>query len=253
MAVLYRHIRLDTNEPFYIGIGRQRRRAYTTSGRSKEWRDIYNKTPIEVEILCEHDDWQFLCDKEKEFILLYGRIDLGTGMLVNKTAGGSSGNLNMVITDQRRQSLRVAAKCRFANIEERTKISNTLKGRFTGIENPFYGKTHTDENKRKFSRKGATHSTHTKKMMSETRVGSKNHFYGKTHSDDTLEKMKRYHNNRSESTLKKMSESQKNLRWVKRDGECLRIHSHELKQYIDNGWERGMIRKNTKHTGEIYD
>lgn len=30
MAVVYRHIRLDKNEPFYIGIGNEKSKAYVT-------------------------------------------------------------------------------------------------------------------------------------------------------------------------------------------------------------------------------
>ena len=35
MAVLYRHIRIDKNEPFYIGIGDKENRAYSHKGRNK--------------------------------------------------------------------------------------------------------------------------------------------------------------------------------------------------------------------------
>jgi hypothetical protein len=250
MPILYRHIRLDTNKPFYIGIGRNIKRAYAVSGRNAEWKSVRDITPIEVEIIFEHDDWNVLCEKEKEFIQIYGRENLGTGTLVNKTSGGSSGNLNIIITEERRQSLKNAANKRFENIEERRKISNSLKGRFGGDKNPFYGKTHTEENKKKFSRKGSKHSTKTRKLMSEIRKGVQNHFYGKTHNSESLEKMKNYHSNRPTETLKKMSESQKKLRWVKNGNECKRIHMDELNSYISNGWERGKIQLNTKCNGE---
>ena len=35
MAFVYRHIRLDNGNPFYIGIGKSEARAYSTKGRSK--------------------------------------------------------------------------------------------------------------------------------------------------------------------------------------------------------------------------
>ena len=98
---LYRHIRLDKNEPFYIGIGTKRmdiknpkneevlyRRAYSKRGRCIYWRNIVAKTDYRVEILLESNDNKFIKQKEIEFIRLYGRKDLKTGTLVNKADGG---------------------------------------------------------------------------------------------------------------------------------------------------------------------
>lgn len=93
MAYVYRHIRLDKNEPFYIGIGKGStyERAYEKSKtkRSKFWSYI-SKKGYEVEILMDNLTWEQACEKEKEFILLYGRKDLGTGTLVNLTIGGEN-------------------------------------------------------------------------------------------------------------------------------------------------------------------
>lgn len=45
MAYVYRHIRLDKNEPFYIGIGSNEtyKRANTIKDRNKIWYDIAAK------------------------------------------------------------------------------------------------------------------------------------------------------------------------------------------------------------------
>ena len=90
MAYLYRHIRLDKNEPFYIGIGSDDnyKRAYNKKGRSYSWKDIAYHIPYEVEILLDGLEWNEACQKEIEFITLYGRNDLGLGSLVNMTNGG---------------------------------------------------------------------------------------------------------------------------------------------------------------------
>jgi len=95
---LYRHIRLDTNEVFYIGIGTVRKkeekyryytRARIKNNRNKWWKHVVSKTDYRVEILLESDDYEFINKKEQEFIALYGRKDLGLGTLVNLTDGGN--------------------------------------------------------------------------------------------------------------------------------------------------------------------
>ena len=51
MAYLYKHIRLDNNEIFYIGIGTKEdnyKRSSSKSGRSKWWKNIVNKYDMHV-------------------------------------------------------------------------------------------------------------------------------------------------------------------------------------------------------------
>jgi hypothetical protein len=99
MHYLYRHIRLDINQPFYIGIGTMTNKKFKTiksrysranskTQRSKYWNSIIDKTNYEVEILLESDDYEFIKQKEIEFIKLYGRVDNKTGILCNLTDGG---------------------------------------------------------------------------------------------------------------------------------------------------------------------
>ena len=91
MAYVYRHIRLDKNEPFYIGISNvddEYKRAYRKTCRNKHWTNIVKSCKYEVEILMENLTIEEVKEKEKEFIKLYGRVDLKTGTLVNLTDGG---------------------------------------------------------------------------------------------------------------------------------------------------------------------
>ena len=96
IGYLYRHIRLDKNEPFYIGIGytsnnyalKGRYRASTSKGRNPIWKKIVAKTNYEIEILFEDLPLDKLAEKEIEFIKLYGKICNGTGTLANITDGG---------------------------------------------------------------------------------------------------------------------------------------------------------------------
>lgn len=96
---LYRHIRLDTGEPFYIGIGKKAtenhtsydteyKRALSKKDRNKFWSNLTSKTDYKVEILLESNDYEFIKQKEIEFVALYGRKNLGLGTLVNLTDGG---------------------------------------------------------------------------------------------------------------------------------------------------------------------
>lgn len=96
---LYRHIRLDNNEVFYIGVGTKYtdkrapnanpyRRAYLKTIRNPFWKNIVAKTEYEIDIIFESDSYEVIEEKEKEFIKLYGRRELGNGTLCNMTDGG---------------------------------------------------------------------------------------------------------------------------------------------------------------------
>ena len=92
MAYIYRHIRADKNQPFYIGVGLRDngyKRAFQRGKhkRSEHWQRIA-KNGYEVEILLDGLTEEQAFQKEIEFIALYGRIDKGTGTLCNHTDGG---------------------------------------------------------------------------------------------------------------------------------------------------------------------
>ena len=87
MAFLYRHIRLDKNEPFYIGIGSSKARCYTKRTRNKHWHSVTKHTDYRVDIIFDDITIEEAKEKEKEFIALYGKKSNG-GILVNVTDGG---------------------------------------------------------------------------------------------------------------------------------------------------------------------
>ena len=146
MAVLYRHTRLDKNEPFYIGIGDNETRAYNKVNRTKHWKSIAKKG-YEVEVLLEDLTWEQACEKEREFIALYGRKDLKTGTLVNLTDGGE-GTFGYKHTEEVKQKLRDLysgignqwyGKARPEHSEKLKGEKNPCYGR-TGEKNPMFGK-----------------------------------------------------------------------------------------------------------------
>jgi hypothetical protein len=132
MAYVYRHIRSDNNKVFYIGIGSDDSgfyyRAYDKNKktRSNHWNSVVNKTKYEVEIMLDCLSWEEACEKEKEFISLYGRSDLGKGSLVNKTDGGD-GYSNT--SEETKKLISKKVKEALSNPEVRKKISDKGKGR----------------------------------------------------------------------------------------------------------------------------
>jgi len=153
---LYRHIRLDTRQPFYIGIGTKQsrvhpnikseyRRAYGTNRKeSSIWNHIVNKTSYNVEILFESDNYEFIKQKEIEFIAMYGRINLKTGILANLTNGGD-GTIGYIPSKEQ--------------IEKHKKF---MIGRV---------QSESEKQKRIESRKGYVHTKETKAKMSTSHKG----------------------------------------------------------------------------------
>jgi hypothetical protein len=92
MAIVYAHIRLDTNQIFYVGISMNDIRPHNKSKRNKIWKGIVKRTPYKVQILFDNLTWEEACNKEIELIKKYGRVDNNTGILCNLTDGGEGSN-----------------------------------------------------------------------------------------------------------------------------------------------------------------
>lgn len=172
MAYVYRHIRLDKNEPFYIGIGKlpNHKRAYETQKRNEFWRNVVSKTDYEVEILFDNISWEEAQKKEIEFIALYGKRDNGTGTLVN-IADGGEGSKGFKHTEEAKKKIAEESKNRIRKpISEKTKqkISETLTGRVGSNK----GFKHSEETKLKLRliNLGKTGPNKGKKMSEETKA-----------------------------------------------------------------------------------
>lgn len=130
---LYRHIRLDNNNVFYIGIG-YNKRAYSRDSRNKHWLNTVSITEYEVQILKSDLSWKEACELEKILISYYGRRDLKLGTLVNMTNGGE-GSFGRIPSEETRKKLGNGKHNnkwwvnRTHSEESRIKISNTRKGR----------------------------------------------------------------------------------------------------------------------------
>jgi hypothetical protein len=132
MAIVYRHHRLDKNEVFYVGIGNKESRAFDFRNRNKVWKGIKNRSEVEVEIVARDLSWELACELEQFMIQEYGRIDLGTGRLVNMTDGGD-GTLNFFPSQETRNKMRMSALGKKKSLEARIKTSEARKGAGNGM------------------------------------------------------------------------------------------------------------------------
>jgi len=167
MAYVYRHVRLDKNEVFYIGIGSDNegeyKRAFAKEGRNKYWWNIINKTKYEVEIMLDDLTWEEACAKEIEFVKLYGRIDLNEGTLVNMTDGGD-GTLGYKHLQKNINKIKNGniGKKRSKNTKE--KIRQSKVGKKLSTEH---------KEKIKINKIGTKHTIETKIKMTQSHLGKK--------------------------------------------------------------------------------
>jgi len=104
MAVVYLHRRKDTNEVFYVGVGKTIARSKSKSSRNPHWHHIVNKFGYTIQVIQKKLTWQQACKEEIRLIKFYGRKDLNLGTLVNMTDGGE-GTINKIITDETRKKM----------------------------------------------------------------------------------------------------------------------------------------------------
>jgi hypothetical protein len=193
MSVVYRHIRLDKNEPFYIGIGKTEKRAYSKHSRNRYWNHITKNTEYKVQILFDDLSWDMAVEKEIELIQTYGRKDLGLGTLVNLTDGGE-GLRNYKLSESQLQFLRE---------------------NFAGEKNPMFGKKHTQQSldKIKEVRRNQVFTEESNRKRSEKQKGIKRSpeyiekLKQRKHSPESIEKMKK--RVFTEEHRRKLSESMK--------------------------------------------
>lgn len=181
MAIIYRHTRLDTNTVFYIGIGKEVKRAYSKKGRNNYWKNIVNLCGYEVEILKKDLSWEDACELERALVSWYGRNDLDLGLLVNMTDGGD-GSSNL--STESREKLRQNWLGRKHTDKSKLNMSKAQKG-----------KKKSEEHKKKLSENsskhflGKYHTIETLKKMSVAQSGENNPMYGKTHDDNIKRKL----------------------------------------------------------------
>jgi hypothetical protein len=240
----YAYLRKDRT-PYYIGKG-QGNRAYRRNKKDikppkDKSRIIFLKQNLTEEEAFKH---------EKYMIAVFGRKDLGTGILHNRSGGGegASGLIHSEETKIKMSEARKGEKNhnygKTFSEEHKRKISEAHKGR-----------THSEKSRRNMSEahKGKTFSEEHKRKISEVKKGENHYLYGKTHSEETKRKMSRTRKgktfseehkrkisegkrNPSEETRRKMRDASKGRRWWN-DG----CGNHKrLIECPGDGWKLGM-------------
>ena len=136
----YAYLREDRT-PYYIGKGENDRIYKKGKGEIRPPKDksrvIFLKQNLTEEEAFKHEIYM---------IAVFGRKDLGTGILRNRTNGGE-GHSGAIHTPETKAKMSDARKDTPRSLETRAKISESLKGE----NHPFYGKTLSPETKAKIS------------------------------------------------------------------------------------------------------
>jgi hypothetical protein len=132
----YAYLREDRT-PYYIGKGCYKR-AYRGNGKpcgvpKDKTRIIFLKKNITEEEAFKHEIYM---------ISVFGRKDLGTGILYNRTDGGDGGS-GHIVTNQTKEKLKLANTDKKHSEESKKKMSDAHKGRVY--------KSLTEEHKKKLS------------------------------------------------------------------------------------------------------
>lgn len=138
MFYLYQHIRLDTNQVFYIGISRYNKhfkykRAAQKDKRNSIWKNIVSKTNFIYEIILESENINIIKSKEIELIAQYGKIKYKTGCLANITDGGE-GTFGYIPSIETRLKHSETMKGRKHTEETKLKMKNAQLGKFVSAE-----------------------------------------------------------------------------------------------------------------------
>lgn len=138
---VYRHIRLDTGVPFYVGKG-LKNRAFDLIKRNKYHLNIQAKTEVKIEIVKEFYTELEAFIFEKSLIKLYKSLGYCKANLQDGGRGGSKGR---IISAETREKLSKAALGSKRTLETRKKMGSWQRGR----GNNMYGKSPSQETRKK--------------------------------------------------------------------------------------------------------
>jgi hypothetical protein len=218
----YAYLREDKT-PYYVGkgsgyriISKNRKGIYVPKDKS---RVIFLKQNLTEEEAFKHEIYM---------IAVFGRKDLGTGILHNRTNGGEG--VSGPKTEEHRRKIKEANKN--PSQEIRKKIGDANRGRIQ-----------TKETRDKISKAltGKIISEETKKKLSLANIGEKNYFYGKNMSG---ERNGFYGKSVTPENKEKLSKKHCRLfEFTKPDGEKIIIKTNLKKFCSENNLNRNSMSK----------
>lgn len=197
MSTFYTYLWRDSaGVPFYVGKGRDKR-AWRTNDRSKEFKQIYANDGCTVEIADEFALESEAHAHEVDLIARYGRRDLGTGLLINKTDGGE-GISGLLRTPEH------CASGRNMSAETRARITASNRNRTpeycANLSAAHSNRSAEYRAKLSAAKKGKTHSAETRARMSAA---------ARNMSAEARAKISAAHGNRSADHCAKISAANK--------------------------------------------
>jgi len=197
MFIYYVYAYMSNGLPYYIGKGKGRR-------AFQKHTDTVPVPKDKTEIIFLETNLSNVgaCAIERRMISWYGRLDIGTGILLNKTIGGEVGGLGYKHSEETRVKLSAAKKN--MSDETRKKMSDAKKGQIPHNK----GRSMSKANANKGKLGWFTHSEESRKKMSDAK---------KNMSDETRKKMSEASKKRPPRS-KYSEESRQKLReaWVRR-------------------------------------
>ena len=132
---VYRYIRLDTNTPFYVGKGSNKRAFDLKKDRNQYFKNIVKSTHYELEFILEDLTEAQAFSKEKEFIKLYKSEGYCEANLTN----GGEGVTGYRHTDSSKAKLSIANKGKVLSKKSRQKVYALDLRTYNNYQNLFLG------------------------------------------------------------------------------------------------------------------
>lgn len=176
MSYVYKHLRKDNGEVFYIGIGSKPSRINSKRSRNKYWHNIVNKYGMTSEIIEGDLTWEQACEREKYWISYYKRENL-----CNMTDGGE-GTYGRFLSEETKNKISQSHMGKKLSPDHIKKISDGNKGKPKPKPDGFgdvireivKGTIRSDESKKKQSIKTKESLSKIKEKLSERSKGVKN-------------------------------------------------------------------------------
>jgi hypothetical protein len=249
MAYVYEHIRKDTNQVFYIGIGSDNTfsRAFYTHNRNYLWNEVVEETDYEIKIIERDIDWETACSIEQALIKKYGRVYFGDGILTNLTEGGDG----FKQPHSEETKLKISKTTKGKTYEERygEEKARELKVLRQQKQKEIWqsrSNEEVDKIKKKISKGnvGIKHNHPDVECPHCGKVG-KNGVMGKWHFDKCKVFTGKSHTLSEEHKEKLKGErlQSRNLVWINDGNKNKRVKNNNTQKYLSVGWKLGMLSK----------